>query len=325
MPIIDGSDFTPVRRFRNGHYNTFIPSLFYDNPVVDYQRYRLDTPDHDFLDIDESLVGSSKAVVICHGLEGSSSSGYMLHFADYFNKKGWDVICPNYRGCSGVINQQLRMYNSGTTDDIDLVVRKTAESYQNVVLIGFSLGGNLVLKYLGEQKYNIPDNVDCGVAISAPVHLSNASQELLRMQNFAYQIRFLATLIKKAIAKKKQFPKEVDLSKIYKMYNLYQFDNYFTAPIYGYRDAEDYYEQNSSLPLIPHLERPALLINALDDPFLGELCYPYNEASNSDLFHFCAPKYGGHVGFAKDQSDRQWMKNKALDFISSVSRSIRPK
>ncbi len=318
MPIIDGSDFIPERRFRNGHYNTFIPSLFYTNPEVKYERYRITTPDQDFLDIDQSLIGSDKAVIICHGLEGSSSSGYVLHFADYFNVHGFDVICPNYRGCSGEMNLQLRMYNSGTTDDIDLVVQRVSKDYEEVTLIGFSLGGNLVLKYLSEGSFLLPLNLKGGIAISTPIDLSNASQELLKWENFAYQIRFLSTLIKKAIAKKYQYPEQIDLSKLYKMYNLYQFDNYFTAPVYGYQDAEDYYTQNSSLPLLPSLERSALLINALDDPFLGKLCYPHDLAKKSKMLHFCAPIYGGHVGFAKNNTDRNWMKQKSLNFINGL-------
>lgn len=316
MPLISGDDFNPVRRFRNGHYNTFIPALFYKNPKVKFDRVRLTTPDDDFLDVDRSLINADKAVVICHGLEGDATSGYMLHFVEYYNSQGYDVICPVYRGCSGEMNRQLRMYNSGTTDDVHLTIKELTSNYNAVHLIGFSLGGNLVLKYLGEGVYDIPENIGVGVAISAPVHLYNASIELLRPQNFAYQIRFIASLWKKALAKKRQYPSEIKLNLL-KMWNLYRFDEYFTAPIYGYTDAKDYYDQNSSLQFIPDLERPAMLINALDDPFLGPLCYPEELAQESDRFYFCAPKYGGHVGFAKDGSDRSWIKKKSLDFIRS--------
>ncbi len=316
MPLISGDNFVPDKRFRNGHYNTFIPALFYTNPKISFSRVRLMTPDDDFLDVDCSLIGSDKVVVICHGLEGDATSGYMLHFIDYYNRQGYDVICPVYRGCSGEMNRQLRMYNSGTTDDLHLTIDQLTKEYQSVDLIGFSLGGNLVLKYLGEGTFEVPHNIVSGVAISAPVHLYDASIQLLKYQNFAYQLRFVVSLWKKAIAKKKQYPDRIDLS-LSKMWNLYRFDEYFTAPIYGYKDAKDYYDQNSSLQFLPDLCRPALLINALDDPFLGPLCYPYEVAKNSDNFYFCAPKYGGHVGFAKDAKDRSWIKDTSYNFIKS--------
>lgn len=316
MPHISGDDFIPAKRFRNGHYNTFIPALFYENPEVQFERTRIGTPDDDFIDVDSTKVGSNKVVIILHGLEGSSSSGYMLHFADYFNRHGYDVICPNYRGCSGEINKQLRMYNSGTTDDVHQIVLESAKQYDSVDLIGFSLGGNLVLKYLGEQVYELPENLGRGVAISAPVHLHNASLELLRPHNFAYQIRFIISLWSKAIAKKKQFPEQVKLP-LWKMWNLYRFDEYFTAQIYGYADAKDYYDDNASLQFLETLERPAMLINSYDDPFLGELCYPIDIAERSENFHLLTTEYGGHVGFAEGGKNRNWFKEKSLSFLTA--------
>jgi len=316
MPNISGDDFIPATRFRNGHYNTFIPALFYKNPKVQFERTRTVTPDDDFIDVDSAKVGSNKAVIILHGLEGSSRSGYMLHFADYFSRRGYDVICPNYRGCSGEMNKQLRMYNSGTTDDLHQIVLESARDYDSVDLIGFSLGGNLVLKYLGEQVYELPTNLGRGVAISTPVHLHNASLELLRPQNFAYQIRFIISLWSKAIAKKKQFPEQIKLP-LWKMWNLYRFDEYFTAQIYGYKDAKDYYDDNASLQFLETLERPALLINSYDDPFLGELCYPIDIAERSENFYLLTTEYGGHVGFVEDGKNRNWFKEKSLSFLTA--------
>jgi predicted alpha/beta-fold hydrolase len=216
------------------------------------------------------------------------------------------------------MNKQLRMYNSGTTDDLDFIINQTIEGYDEVILIGFSLGGNLILKYLGEQTFKINSRIKGGIAISAPVDLENASKELLKAENFAYQIRFLRSLINKILKKKKQFPNEISLKPLFKTYNLYQFDNYYTAPIYGYKDAVDYYTQNSSLQYLDQLERPALLINALDDPFLGELCYPSSIADKSERFYYCAPEHGGHVGFAKNKDDRDWLKHKSYAFIEDI-------
>jgi uncharacterized protein len=318
MPLIDGSEFVPVKRFRNGHYNTFIPALFLPKPPLQLTRHRLITPDDDFIDIDQMTNGSSRAMVICHGLEGNSTSGYMLQFAQYYHQLGWDIIMPNYRGCSGEMNRKLRMYNSGTTDDIHFVLEETTQSYDEVVLVGFSLGGNLILKYLGERVYPIADKVKAGIAISAPIDLGNASLQLLKPENFAYQIRFLNSLIGKIIKKKRQFPNEISLKPLIKTYNLWRFDEYFTAPIYGYSGATDYYSQNSSLQFLDQLERPALLINAVDDPFLSETCYPYELADKLNNFSFCAPQYGGHVGFVIDKNERNWIHDKCKSFLESI-------
>ncbi len=318
MPIISAEDFTPTKRFKNGHYNTFIPALFYWSPDVQYRRQRYETPDDDFLDVDFLEGGHSRAIYLLHGLEGNSESGYMLHFADYFARQGYDIICPIYRSCSGEMNRQLRMYNSGTTDDVDFIIKQTCDAYDEIHLAGFSLGGNLTLKYLGERAYVLPEQLKSGISISAPVDLSNASQELLKPQNFAYQLRFLSTLHRKAIAKKKQYPNELDISMLWRTYNLYQYDDRITAQLYGYKDAEDYYAQNASLQYLESLERPAILINAADDPFLGDNCYPTDIARSSSELFFCHPDHGGHVGFAADQKDRSWVLDKAKFFLDEV-------
>ena len=316
MPLIDGSSFIPDGWYKNGHYNTFIPALILKNPPIRYQRQRWITPDQDFIDVDFSKIGSRRAAVILHGLEGNSSSGYVLHFADYFNRHDWDVVAPNYRGCSGEMNKKLQMYHSGSTGDIDFVLQQIIRDYDEIMLIGFSLGGNLVLKYLGEETFDIDQKIRGGIAISAPIDLHDASIELLKWENFAYQLKFLQSLGTKIWKKKRQFPEKISITPLFKTYNLYRFDEYFTAPIFGYKDARDYYDQNSSLQFIPNLKRPCLLVNAMDDPFLGVHSYPQDLALDIDHFYYCEPTYGGHVGFAKNAQNRNWLKELSLNFIN---------
>ena len=315
MPIVDGSDFNPAKPFSWGHFNT-ISSYFYRNKVETiFDRHRIDTPDGDFLDLDFLKIGSHKLAILCHGLEGSSSSNYIHHFSRMLSMNGWNILAMNYRGCSGEINRRLQMYNSGKTDDLDHVVKSVEDDYDRILLIGFSLGGNLILKYLGENKDIITPKISGAVAISAPVHLSDSSKQLLRVENMLYQIRFLVSLAKKIIQKKGQFPDKISLWPLLRTWNLYAFDNNYTAPIFGYKDAEDYYAHNQSLPFLKNIKIPTLIINALDDPFLGNRCYPYDVAKESDVLSLCTPKYGGHVGFARAPNDRSWIDNKILAFI----------
>lgn len=314
MPIVDASEYIPKGRYQGGHYNTIITSVVLKSPEVGYERERINTHDGDFLDLDCLRNGNRRAIILCHGLEGSSDSQYMRLFADHYSSRAWDVIAMNYRGCSGEPNLAYRMYNSGTTDDINAVAQHISKDYDQIVIIGFSLGGNLTLKYLGERLYDLPDNLVTGVAISAPVHLSNASQQLLKWDNILYQLKFIQSLAGKVRMKKKQYPDKLSLWPLWRCYNLYQFDDLYTAPMYDYQDAEDYYAHNASIQFIPSLERPALLLNAEDDPFLGELCYPAH--LSSDLFHYCQPKYGGHCGFSTSKTERSWLPSKVESFIN---------
>jgi len=316
MPIIDAADFNPTGAYRNGHYNTFIPYLFGSIPKIPYQRERITTPDNDFLDLDYHKAGHHRLAIILHGLEGSSKSSYVRLIAAKLIQEGWDILCPNYRGCSGEMNRQLIMYNSGTTDDLDQIIRYATTGYETVSLIGVSLGGNLALKYMGEGKFEIPDNLNSVVAVSAPVDLADGSKELLKPYNYIYQLNFLLTLRYKIQRKAFQFPGKVNRMKLFKTFNLYDFDEYFTAPIFGYESADDYYADAMSLQHLDTIKQPTLILNALDDPFLGDNCYPTDIASTSDILHLLTPKYGGHVGFARSRNDRDFMLDHIVSFIS---------
>ena len=317
MGLIDGSDFQPSHLFREGHFSTIVPTVFGKKPKIHYIRERINTPDDDFLDIDMIKNGNKRLLILCHGLEGSSESLYMLIFAHHFSQKKWDIAAMNYRGCSGEINNNLRMYNSGTTNDLDLVVQSVLGLYDEIVLIGFSLGGNLVLKFLGEDRQRYTQ-VRGGIALSTPVHLSDASQKLLEPKNKIYQWRFLRTLKDKIKQKAKQFPDQVSLEPLSKIKNLYDFDDVYTAPLFGYQDAEDYYAHNQSIQWLHLIDQPALIINALNDPFLGPLSYPKSIVETLKNVDMIIPDFGGHVGFAHSINDRSWVLNRVSSFVSSI-------
>lgn len=315
MPIISGDEFQPPKPFSYGHINTMAPYFFGQVPRVEFSRKRIITPDDDFLDLDLLCCGSDTAVILCHGLEGSSQSNYVLLFADYLFNKGCDVIAMNYRGCSGEANKKVTSYNSGTTMDLDWVIKTVDPSYSSIYLIGFSLGGNLVLKYLGEGTYDLDPRIKRAVAISTPVHLSDASAALLKFENKLYQLKFIVSLYKKVRDKHRLFPNQISMKHFRKIRNLYDFDEYYTAPLFGYGSAEEYYADNQAIQWLDTVRIPACIINALDDPFLGDLCYPFEIAKNSEIVSLCVPKHGGHVGFARSLKDRTWILEKAWSFM----------
>ena len=186
------------------------------------------------------------------------------------------------------------------------------------MLVGFSLGGNLTLKYIGEKGEAIPSEIISAVAISVPVDLKDSADQLSKVTNAMYMKRFLRMLKPKMIEKVNRFPKNgVEKDDIFKMSNFYNFDNLYTAPAHGFSSAEDYWAKCSAKPFLSNIKIPTLLINALNDPFLGKNSYPTNEAENSEYFYLETPDYGGHVGFIKSlkMNGELWNEKRAIEFL----------
>ena len=186
MPITK-SDFSPTLPFRNGHFNTIYRPLFIKEKH-EYDRERIETWDNDFLDLDFSKVGSKDIVVLIHGLEGSSESTYMISSTKELNKAGFDTVCFNLRGCSGEDNRLLQTYHSGKTEDVDFVLKYILENYnyEKLVLVGFSLGGNLTLKYFGEYAKEIHPKISCGIAVCVPIDLTTSGNLMSSLKNKIY-------------------------------------------------------------------------------------------------------------------------------------------
>lgn len=314
MPLLE-TRYSPPFPFKNKHLNTIYSSLFRKVEPVLFKRKRIDTPDDDFLDIDFLENGSKKIVILCHGLEGSSDSKYIQATAKLLSLNGYSIAAMNYRFCSGEINRQLITYHSGKTDDLNTVINYVLPNYESIYLVGFSLGGNLVLKYSGDGLFDLNSKIKANVAVSVPVDLKGSSISLKQKENLLYKWRFLRTLSKKMHLKHKQYPKELDLKHLKNVKNLTDFDEYFTSKINGFRDANDYYFKASSRQFIPSISKPTLLINAKDDPFLSKSCFPINEAKKSKCFHLMTPRYGGHVGFIS-KGDFYWSEYEILNFIN---------
>ncbi len=257
------------------------------------------TPDDDFLDLDWSLNQGRKLLIISHGLEGSSHRGYVMGMVKTFNQPEWDVLAWNYRGCSGEINRQLRFYHSGATDDLRLVVDHAMQSrrYEAIYLLGFSLGGNLTLKYLGEDVAKVPDIIHKAIVFSVPLDLHGSAIQLSHGVNLMYSQRFLRKLKKKVRQKARLFPKAFDLELLAGIKGLMEFDDAITAPLHGFKDSVDYYQQCGAIRFLTDIATPSLIVNAHNDPFLSKGCYPHQELKQHPSVRLSAPSKGGHVGF----------------------------
>tara|TARA_A100001391_G_scaffold185805_1_gene154599 strand:+ start:1861 stop:2718 length:858 start_codon:yes stop_codon:yes gene_type:complete len=264
------------------------------------QRERLQLPDGDFMDIDWSFSekNSRKVAILLHGLEGNAQRTYMKGQAKILNQNGWDVAAVNFRGCSGEANLSYQSYNAGKTDDLEVVINSILikDTYSEIALVGFSLGGNLLLKYLGERE-SFPKEIKKAVAISTPLSLKGSLESLNEFSNWVYRNSFLTNLRKKYKTKMKEFPEKMTASDYKKITSLLEFDNVYTAPAHGFKDAFDYYEKNSSLQFLPKIQIPVLVLNAENDSFLSSECYPKDLASKMKNLFLETPKYGGHVGF----------------------------
>ena len=317
MPIIANSSYQPGWFHRNAHTATILPTVLRRVPAVPWVRQRLDTVDGDFIDLDcWWQEGGGKTVVLCHGLEGNTRRQYMLGMAQAFGTRGWNVVGYNYRGCSGEPNLKPFSYHSGATGDLREVLTHVNRPDRQVrALIGFSLGGNLILKYLGEDPEAVLPSIEAAVAFSVPVDLAASSRELGRCSNWAFNRRFLQKLAAKMRQKAAVFPDEVDASLLGRVHSLWDFDEFYTGPLSGFAGAEDYYAQCSCRQFLSGIEVPSLLISAKDDLFLGPECYPLAEAEASRQLYLEIPAHGGHVGFHQAGGE-YWSEKRAVEFVS---------
>jgi hypothetical protein len=279
-------------------------------------KERIKTSDGDFLELDWYKKNNPRLVIISHGLEGNSERAYMLGMAKAFYQNQFDVLTWNLRGCGHDINDQVIFYHSGATYDLDEVVKHAEKNYDEIYLVGFSLGGNLTLKYLGEKESNF-HKIKKAVTISVPLHLASSSQKISKGENILYSKRFLKSLKKKVIRKSLAHPGKIPIQVLEDIKTLAEFDDYFTGPLHGFADAKEYYEVNSSIFFLDQIEVPTLILNALNDPFLSENCFPQQLAKSLDLVFFEYPKHGGHVGFNPSNSTQlYYSEQRAIEFIT---------
>lgn len=309
--------YTPPFYLFTAHLETIIPSLFRKVSLPPYQRERITTPDHDFLDLDWLTQNSKTLTIISHGLEGNSSRAYVKGMAKALYSQGHDILAWNYRGCSDEINKVMHFYHSGATDDLAMVIEHAQQKeYETICLVGFSLGGNLTLKYLGEERTR-PKVLKKAAVFSVPIDLYTSCVKISQPSNWIYSQRFLKSLRKKVIAKAQLMP-QLDTTGLKHVKTLHQFDDFFTGPIHGFKDALDYYTQCSAIHFINHITIPTLLVNAKNDPFLSPKCYPHEQLKNHPFLTFESPERGGHVGFSQSgKNGLYWSEELAINFFSN--------
>ncbi len=308
-------DYTRPFPLINRHLETIYPALFRKVGLIAPKRERIATPDDDFLDLDWYTNNSERLLIISHGLEGNSKRAYVLGMAKSFYLAGYDVLAWNFRGCSGEMNYLPRFYHSGATDDLDTVVGHALKQsrYQSINLVGFSLGGNLTLKFLGEVHKSV-SSISKAVVLSVPLDLGSGCTRIGHVENWPYQQRFLRSLKSKVKEKSKRMELPI-LARLDSISSLREFDDLITGPLHGFIDAEDYYQQCSSINFIHKIKQPTLIINAKNDPFLSDTCFPAE--SVYPKLHFLYPAFGGHVGFALfNEKNLYWSEIQALKFIS---------
>jgi len=319
MPILK-SNYRPSYFFRNYHVSTIYTSVFRKVKGVKQQRERLELADGDFLDIDWSYsknLKSTKLLILLHGLEGNAQRPYMTGLAKLFTINGWDVAALNFRGCSGEMNRLYKSYNAGASEDLKEVIAAilSKQKYTQIALNGFSLGGNVVLKYVGEGN-ELPKELIAAVAISTPVDLAGSCKKLAESKNRLYSKRFVKKLKEQLYLREQKFPEDLERAKIDSCNSLVAIDDLYTSKAHGFNDAADYYSKSSSLNFIENIKIPTLLINAKNDEFLSDSCYPISIAKKKSNFFLEIPEYGGHVGFLQ-KKEYTYSEERALEFIKS--------
>lgn len=294
-------------------------------PRLPVSRERWELPDGDFLDVDrlDGASPDSPLVLICHGLEGSSQAGYVVGVMEQARARGLASVALNFRSCSGEPNRLPRFYHSGETSDLGYVIdRLLAENPRRPLgLVGFSLGGNVVAKYLGERSSEVPEGICAAAVISVPFDLARccAAIDGSDVASYVYRERFLRRLRPKALAKARRFPGLIDEDRVRRARSLREFDDAVTAPLHGFAGAADYYARSSSGPLLPQVRRPLLVISAEDDPFVPGSTLPIRALRENEHVTAQVSPAGGHVGFLSGPpwALRRWAEEQAAEFIAA--------
>lgn len=314
------SEFRPAWWLASAHLQTLWPTLFRVGPRVSLARERFELDDGDFLDLDWTSGADSPIVVAVHGLEGSSRSPYARGLLERVIECGWRGVVMHFRGCGGSMNRLDRTYHSGETGDLNALVDalRRREPDTPLAVVGYSLGGNVVLKWLGERGEDAP--VEAAVAVSVPFVLSQAAERLDRGFSRLYQRWLLRSLQDKIRRKFEHHPDPpVDLSRLHRRQSMRAFDDAITAPLHGFHDARDYYARASSRPFLTRIARPTLILHARDDPFMTCDVVP-RPHELGPLTRLELSEGGGHVGFVGGRwpgRARYWLEHRIPDFLAA--------
>ncbi len=299
--------------------------------MLPLHRERWETPDDDFLDLDFLDPPDNQqdvpTVLLLHGFEGSSRAKYILGMLRWIGQLGWRGVALNFRSCSGEMNRQPRFYHSGETSDLDWVFRKLSARFPKApfFIVGFSLGGNVLLKWLGEVGEQVPDCLLAAVAISVPFDLGIAAKNIDTGFGKVYGRNFLSTLKQKALEKEAAHPGLLDRALISRIRSYIDFEDRVFAPIHQFKNAQDYWTQCSAKNFLDEIRRPTLILHAEDDPFLPGLALPMASIRNSRWLVEGITAHGGHVGFVEGLwpwRPGYWAEARTRVFLRSFSEGV---
>ena len=320
--------FDPVWWLPEGHSQTVWRKLK-PQPEVQQQRQRIELDDGDFLDLDwanqTALADDSKPIVfIVHGLCGCSKSAYILSLQQLLTARGYASVALNFRGCSGEVNRLAKAYHSGVTEDLNEAFQKLAALHagRDFAFVGYSLGANVLLKWLGETE--VYESVKKAVAVSTPFSLAYCSRSMLKGLSQFYGKFFLRKLLRDVKQKRAYFEATGNASQLEIIASLgdldsistiWEFDDKVTAPLHGFLDAEDYYDQCSSIGYIKNISTETLLIQSRNDPLIPPSSTPEVD-SLADNLHLQLSDNGGHVGFVSAKQ-KQWLEHRIINFLGT--------
>jgi predicted alpha/beta-fold hydrolase len=322
--------YTPAWWVPGAHAQTIWGKFARGKLTVTTRVERWETPDSDFVELhrlDETTPDSSAPrLLLLHGLEGTINSHYLRGTLDLARRANWPADVLLFRGCGSEINRARRIYHSGETSDLDFVVRRLidAESRRPLVIAGFSLGGNVLLKWLGESGAAVPSQVRGAAAISVPFDLERGCRHIERGFARIYNRHFLRTLRRKAAAKLRQYPDLFHAQELAKARTLYEFDDVVTAPVHGFKDAHDYYTRSSSIRFLNGIRVPTLLVSSYDDPFLPpEVLDSVAIMCRSNACLTCEfSRKGGHVGFVSGRipfRSQYYAERRLIEFLRQTA------
>lgn len=291
-------------------------------PAVTYRRERVITPDRDYLYLDWVHRDPKHLVILSHGIAGDSQTTYTRGMAKAFADENWSILAWNMRGRgSEKTNWHHKNYHLGFTDDLRFIVDYAiSKGFEKVILIGFSLGANIVLKFLGEESKNLSPAVKGSIAFSAPIDVVSCGERIDRAPTRFYTSRILRELVNSIVAKISLLTPFVDVDRLLKVKNWREFDEIYTAPVYGFQSVLDYRRQAGAKPFLPQIQVPTLLINAKDDPLLSPECRPEDSFIKEHPHLFCEfPEHGGHLGFVCfEKKGFYWSENRSIEFVKSI-------
>ncbi len=323
MPLVNNSSYKKHPWFHfNGFTQTVIPGVFrkVNSPYNQKQRFTLS--DGDFIDLfwakQKSAKHSvSKLMILTHGLEGNAHRQYITGTADYFFNKGWDILAWNCRSCSPEMNKRPRLYHHGEIEDIAELINHVLEtqSYPEIYLSGFSMGGSINMKYLGVQGEKLDSRIKASANFSVPCDIKASVDSLELKKNIFFKTLFFSRLKHKIILKEKQFPGIVDIEKFDKVKTWYDMDEWFIAPINGFSSPKEFYEKASCKNFMEGINIPTLLVNAENDPIIPLPCSPIKLCQKHTQIYLERPKKGGHIGFTTPEY-KCWMEERIDDFFT---------